>query len=150
MIMLMDRITEDMKTAMKARDKLRLAAIRMLRAAIKDKEIELGHCLSDEAVFALIARLVKQRKDAAGQYAEADRSELEAKELDEAKIYQAYLPEQLSIAELTALVTETIEQTEATGMRDMGKVMETLKPRVQGRADMGKLSTMVRAQLSSH
>ncbi len=148
-MILVDRIVEDMKAAMKAGDRLRLSAIRMLRAAIKDKEIELGHSLSDDEVFALIAKLVKQRKDAASQYAEAGRNELEAKELDEAKIYQAYLPAQLSDDEVAALVAEAIEQTGAAGIRDMGKVMGALKPKVQGRADMGKLSGMVKAQLSA-
>jgi len=146
--MLIEQITEDMKFAMKAGDKARLGAIRMLRAAIKDKEIELGHSLSDDEVFVLIAKLVKQRRDAAAQYAGAGRNELEARELDEVKIYQAYLPEQLSDDELAALMTEVIGQTGATGMRDMGKVMGALKPRVQGRADMGKLSAMVKARLS--
>ena len=148
-MILIDRIVEDMKAAMKAGDKLRLGAIRMLRAAIKDKEIELGHSLSDDEVFALIAKLVKQRKDAASQYAEAGRNELEAKELDEAKIYQAYLPAQLSDDEVAVLVAEAIEQTKAVGIRDMGKVMGALKSKVQGRADMGKLSGMVKAQLSA-
>ena len=148
-MILVDRIVEDMKAAMKAGEKLRLGAIRMLRAAIKDKEIELGHTLSDDEAFALIAKLVKQRKDAASQYAEAGRSELETKELDEAKIYQAYLPEQISDDEVAVLVAETIEQTGAAGIRDMGKVMAALKPRVQGRADMGKLSGLVKAHLSA-
>jgi len=148
-MILLDRIVEDMKAAMKAGEKLRLGAIRMLRAAIKDKEIELGHTLSDDEAFALIAKLVKQRKDAASQYAEAGRSELETKELDEAKIYQAYLPEQISDDEVAVLVAETIEQTGAAGIRDMGKVMAALKPRVQGRADMGKLSGLVKAHLSA-
>lgn len=146
---LVELISENMKAAMKAGDKLRLGAIRMLRAAIKDKEIELGHSLSDDEAFILIARLVKQRKDAASQYADAGRNELETKELDEAKIYQAYLPEQLSDDEVAALVIEAIEQTGAAGMRDMGKVMGILKPKVQGRADMGKLSGMVKAKLST-
>ena len=148
-MILLDRIVEDMKAAMKAGEKLRLGAIRMLRAAIKDKEIELGHTLSDDEAFALIAKLVKQRKDAASQYAEAGRSELETKELDEAKIYQAYLPEQISDDEVAVLVAETIEQTGAAGIRDMGKVMAALKSRVQGRADMGKLSGLVKAHLSA-
>ena len=146
---LVDRIVEDMKAAMKASAKLRLGAIRMLRAAIKDKEIELGHTLSDDEVFALVAKLIKQRKDAADQYAVAGRSELEAKELDEAKIYQAYLPEQLSDDEVVVLVVEAIEQTKAANIRDMGKVMAALRPKVQGRADMGKLSGLVKAHLSA-
>ncbi len=145
---LVERITTDMKAAMKAGDRARLSAIRMLRAAIKDKEIELGHSLSDEDAFALIARLVKQRRDAASQYEGAGRAELAARELAEADIYQAYLPAQLADDELVQLIDKALAETGATGMRDMGKVMAALKPAVQGRTDMGRLSGMVRARLT--
>ncbi len=146
---LVERITADMKAAMKAGDRARLSAIRMLRAAVKDREIELGHALSDEDVFALIARLVKQRREVARQYEGAGRDELAASELAEAELYQAYLPAQLTHEELTTLIDKALTETAATGMRDMGKVMAALKPRVQGRTDMGRLSAMVKARLSA-
>jgi len=146
---LVERITADMKTAMKTGDRARLSAIRMLRAAIKNKEIELGRGLSDEDGFALIARLVKQRRDAAGQYEGAGRHELAARELAEAEFYQAYLPARLSDEELAVLIDKALTETGACSMRDMGRVMAALKPGVQGRADMGRLSGMVKARLSA-
>ncbi len=146
---LVERITADMKAAMKAGDRARLSAIRMLRAAIKDREIELGHALSDEEAFALMARLVKQRREAARQYQGAGRDELAARENAEAEIYQAYLPAQLADDELMPLVDRAIADMGAAGMRDMGRVMAALRPKVQGRADMGRLSAMVKARLSA-
>jgi len=146
--MLIQRITEDMKTAMKAGEKERLSAIRMLRAAIKDKQIELGHEPSGDELLALIAKLVKQRNDAAQQYAEGGRADLEAKEKREAEIYKAYLPEPLSEEEVTKIIQEAMDETGAVSIKDMGKVMAVLRPKVQGRADMGKLSAMVKSRLS--
>jgi len=146
--MLIQRITEDMKTAMKAGEKEKLSAIRMLRAAIKDKQIELGHEPTEDELLALIAKLVKQRNDAAHQYAEAGRDDLEAKEQREAEIYKTYLPEPLSEEEVTKIIQEAMDETDAASIRDMGKVMAAIRPKVQGRADMGKLSAMVKAQLS--
>ncbi len=147
--MLTQQINEDMKTAMKSGDKGRLSAIRMLRAAIKDKEIELGRAAADDDVFALIAKMVKQRKEAAAQYDEAGRDELKEKELAEAEVLLAYLPEQLGEAEIKALVDAAIAEAGATGMVDMGKVMGIVRPKAQGRADMGMLSALVKAALQS-
>ncbi|HXH72393.1 MAG TPA: GatB/YqeY domain-containing protein [Mariprofundaceae bacterium] len=146
--MLVQQITDDMKAAMKAGDKARLAAIRMLRAAIKDREIELGHALDDAETQAVVAKLVKQRNDAANQYQDAGRADLEAAELAEAALLQAYLPEPLSDAELAALIDAVVTETGAAGMRDMGKVMAAVKERAEGRADMGKVSGLVKARLS--
>jgi len=148
LMMLIKQITEDMKQAMKAGEKGRLMTIRMLRAAIKDREIELGHALSDEEVQAVLTRLLKQRKDAAAQYADAGRADLEANELAEAALIQSYLPEPLSDAELQQLIDEAIRETGAESMRDMGKVMGIVKARAGSRADMGKVSSLVKAALA--
>ncbi|MDQ6999502.1 MAG: GatB/YqeY domain-containing protein [Mariprofundus sp.] len=145
---MLKQLTEDMKTAMKAGDKQKLSCIRMLRAAIKDKEIELGRGLDETEAMAVLAKLVKQRIDAASQYADAGRDDLKDKELAEVEIIQAYLPEPLSGDELDAMVDQAISQTGATGMRDMGKVMAIVKDRAAGRADMGKLSGIVKARLA--
>ena len=145
--MLMQQITDEMKQAMKAGDKLKLGAIRMLRAALKDKEIELGHALSDEDVIAVVGRMIKQRKDAATQYAEAGRDDLAAKELDESRVYEAYMPEQLSADEVAAIVQDAVVSSGADGMRDMGKVMGVIRPKLQGKADMGMVSALVKQQL---
>jgi len=147
--MLIERITEDMKTAMKAGEKERLSAIRMLRSAIKDKQIELGHEPSEDELLALIAKLVKQRNDAAQQYAAASRDDLEAKEQREAELYRAYLPEPLSEEEITKIIQEAMDETGAASIKDMGRVMATIRPKVQGRADMGNLSAIVKARLAS-
>ncbi|MDQ6972890.1 MAG: GatB/YqeY domain-containing protein [Mariprofundaceae bacterium] len=146
--MLEQRITDDMKTAMKARDKKALSAIRMLKSAIKDKQIELGRSPDDQEVMALIGKLVKQRKDAAQQYADAGRADLQASELAEAELYSAYLPEPLTQAEVDAILEAVMQETGASGMKDMGKVMGALGSRVQGRADMGQLSAMVKSRLT--
>jgi len=146
--MLIQRITEDMKAAMKAGEKERLSAIRMLRAAIKDKQIELGREPSEEEVFVLIQKLVKQRHDAARLYAEGGRSDLEAKEQREAELYKAYLPEPLNEEEVTKIIQAAMDETGAASIKDMGRVMASIRPKVQGRADMGKLSAMVKARLS--
>jgi len=144
---MLKQLTEDMKSAMKAGDKIRLSCIRMLRAAIKDKEIELGHGLDDSEGVAVLSKLVKQRKDAASQYADAGRDDLKDKELAEVEIIQAYLPEPLSDDELRAIVDQAISYTGAAGMRDMGKVMAVVKDKAAGRADMGKLSGLVKTRL---
>ncbi len=146
--MLIQRITEDMKTAMKAGEKEKLSAIRMLRSAIKDKQIELGHEPSEEELLALIAKLVKQRNDAAQQYAAGGRGDLEAKEQREAELYKTYLPEPLSEEALGKIIQETMDDTGAASIKDMGRVMAMIRSKVQGRADMGRLSAIIKAQLS--
>ncbi len=146
---MLNQLTEDMKTAMKAKDKARLSCIRLMRAALKDKEIELGHrALTDAEAIAVLSKLVKQCNDAASQYAAAGRQDLQAQELAEVAIIQAYLPEPLSDSELTAMVDQAIADTAASSMRDMGKVMGMVKAKSEGRADMGKISAIVKASLS--
>jgi len=145
---MLQQLTNDMKSAMKAGDKLRLSSIRMLRAAIKDKEIEVGHPLDENEGIAVVGKLLKQRLDAANQYAEADRADLQEKELAEAAIFQAYMPEPLSDDELNAIIDQAITDTGASSMRDMGKVMGIVKAKAEGRADMGKLSGIIKARLS--
>jgi hypothetical protein len=145
---MLDQLIDDMKAAMKAKDKPRLSAIRMLRAAIKDKEIEVGHELDETEGMAVVSRLLKQRKDSARQYADAGRDDLAAPELAEAELLQAYLPEQLNDDDITAIVDQAIIATGATSIRDMGKVMAMAKEKAQGRADMGKMSGLVKARLN--
>jgi len=147
--MLEQRITEDMKAAMKAGEKETLSAIRMLKSALKDRQIELRRELEEEEVLALIGKLVKQRREAARQYAEAGRSDLEAKELKEAEVYGAYLPEPMDEAELTAMLETVLTETGAAGIKDMGKVMAEMRSRAAGRADMGRLSAMVKSRLAA-
>jgi uncharacterized protein YqeY len=145
--MLIQQITDEMKQAMKAGEKLKLGAIRMLRAALKDKEIELGNALSEEDVIAVIGRMIKQRKDAANQYREAGRDDLAAKELEENHVYETYMPAQLSEEEIAVIVAEAVASSGAGGMRDMGKVMGVIRPKLQGKADMGMVSALVKQKL---
>jgi len=145
---MLQQLTDDMKAAMKSGDKLKLSAIRMLRAAIKDKEIEVGHALDEGEALAVAVKLVKQRNDAARQYSDAGRDDLADKELAEAAVFQAYMPEPLSDGELTAIIDAAIAETGAASMRDMGKVMAVVKARAEGRADMGKLSGIVKSKLN--
>jgi uncharacterized protein YqeY len=145
--MLTEQITDEMKQAMKAGDKLKLGAIRMLRAALKEKEIELGNALSEEDVITVVGRMIKQRKDAANQYGEAGRDDLAAKELEENRVYEAYMPAQLSEEEVTVIVCDAVASSGAEGMRDMGKVMGVIRPKLQGKADMGMVSALVKQRL---
>ncbi len=145
--MLMQQITDEMKQAMKAKDKLKLGAIRMLRAALKDKEIELGKALGEDDVIAVVGKMIKQRKDSASQYSEAGRDDLAAKELEEIHVFEAYMPAQLSEEEVAAIVAEAVTASGAEGMRDMGKVMGVVSPKLQGKADMGMVSALVKQQL---
>lgn len=142
------QITDDMKAAMKAKDKETLGTIRMLTAAIKQVEVDERRELSDADVLSIVAKMIKQRKDAATQFAEADRLDLQQKELAEIKIIEKYLPAQLSTDEITAVVQAIITETGASGMQDMGKVMGLAKAKVAGQADMGKVSQIVKAALS--
>ena len=146
---LKNQIQSDMKAAMRAREKERLSVIRMLLAAIQSKEIDERGELSDQDVLAVVEKLVKQRKDSAKQFADAGRADREAAELSEAEILQGYLPEQMSEADIAALVDEIVAATGASGMQDMGKVMGQLKAKAQGRADMGTVSALVKAKLSA-
>ena len=145
--MLTQQITDDMKTAMKAKDKLALGVIRMLRAAIKDKEIALGKVLEDNDVLTVIAKLIKQRKDSATQYTDANRPELADKENAEIKVLEIYMPDQMNDAEIQALVAAAVAEAGATSMKDMGGVMGIVRGKAAGKADMGKVSAAVKAAL---
>jgi uncharacterized protein YqeY len=142
------RITDDMKAAMRGGEKLRLGNIRMLMAAIKQREVDDRRDMTDPEILQIVEKLIKQRREAATQFATGGRPELEAKELEEAALLSAYLPAQLTDAEIATLLDDAIRATGAAGIKDMGKVMNALKPRVQGRADMAQLSSLVRARLA--
>ncbi|MDX8397458.1 MAG: GatB/YqeY domain-containing protein [Mariprofundaceae bacterium] len=141
----MQQITDAMKQAMRDKDKEKLSVIRMLRAALKDKEIELGRELSQSDVVAVAGKLIKQRKDSAQQYAAADRQDLAEKELAEIQYLAIYLPEQMSDVEVAEAVRKAIAESGAESMRDMGKVMAILRPALEGRADMAVASALVKA-----
>ena len=142
------RITEDMKTAMKARESARLGAIRLLLAAIKQKEIDERGELDDAAVVAVIEKLTKQRKDSVTQYEAAGRQELADAEQFEITVLAAYLPEKMSAADTAAAVAAAVAETGASGPADMGKLMAVLKPRLAGKADMAEVSRLVKAALA--
>ena len=142
------RITEDMKSAMKAKEAGRLAAIRLLLAAIKQKEVDERVELDDAAVAAVIEKLVKQRKDSFTQYEAANRQDLADIEKAEIDILAAYLPEKMSSEEIAAAVAAAVAQTGAKGPADMGKLMGVLKPQLAGKADMAEVSKLVKAALS--
>jgi len=142
------RITEDMKAAMKARESARLGAIRLLLAAIKQKEVDERGELDDAAVIAVIEKLTKQRKDSVAQYEAAGRQELADAEQFEIAVLAAYLPEKMSAADTAAAVAAAVAETGAAGPADMGKVMAVLKPRLAGKADMAEVSKLVKAALA--
>jgi len=144
---LKERLSADMKAAMRAGEKPRLAVIRMLQAAIRQREIDERIDLDDAAALAIVEKQVKQRRDAAAQYRDGGREELAEQEDFEAGVLAEYLPQPLDQDALDALIHQAIAETEAAAMGDMGKVMAWLKPKVAGRADMGALSGAVRAKL---
>ncbi|HXV40503.1 MAG TPA: GatB/YqeY domain-containing protein [Steroidobacteraceae bacterium] len=144
---LKDRITGDMKAAMKAGEKDRLSCIRMLQAGIKQREVDERIQLDDAQVLAVIDKMIKQRRESVVQFEAGKRADLVAKESAEIALLTGYLPAQLSDAELAAMIQEAIGATSAASMKDMGKVMGWLKPRVQGRADIGALSARIKAAL---
>ena len=146
---LKDQITADMKEAMRAKDKDTLGTIRLIQAAIKQREVDERIELDDSQVLAVLDKMVKQRRDSINQYREAGREELAAKEEAEISIIQKYLPAALSEAEIDTLIEEAIGNTGAQSMQDMGKVMGQLKPKLQGRADMGAVSARIKARLSA-
>ncbi|RZO84626.1 MAG: GatB/YqeY domain-containing protein [Oceanococcus sp.] len=143
------RIQDDIKTAMRAREQDKLATLRMLSAAIKQREVDERVELADGDVLSLVEKLIKQRRDAAKQYDDGGRPELAEKEVAEAALLEVYLPAQLSDDELAALVDSCITEAGAAGPQDMGKVMGLIKPRAAGQADMGKVSQLVKARLTS-
>jgi hypothetical protein len=145
---LKDQITEDMKNAMRAKDTVRLGTIRLLLAAIKQKEVDERIELDDGAVVAIIEKLIKQRKDSISQFQAAKRDDLVAIESAELIILQAYMPEQMSEAEVAAVVAKAVAEVGATGPQDMGKVMGLVKSQLAGKADMGVVSAQVKAALT--
>lgn len=149
MATLKERIQDDMKAAMRAKEKARLATIRLALAAIKQKEVDDRSTPTDEQVLAILEKMVKQRRDSIKQFEDAGRQELADIEKAEIVILQEYLPEQMDTAELEAVIVEIISSLGAAGPQDMGKVMGTLKPRIQGRADMGQASQIVKNKLTS-
>lgn len=142
------RITDDMKTAMRAKETARLGTIRLLLAAIKQKEVDERAEPDDAAIGSIVEKLIKQRKDSISQFQAAGRDDLVTAEQAELDVLQAYLPEQLSAAEIEAAVAAAIAESGATSARDMGKVMGLLKPRLAGRADMGQVSALIKARLA--
>lgn len=145
--LLKDRITEDMKNAMRAKQSDRLGAIRLLLAAIKQKEVDERVALDDAAVLGIVEKLIKQRQDSIEQFGKAGRPDLVGKEKDELELLRGYLPQQMSDAELSAAVDAALAESGAIGPQAMGKAMALLKPRIAGRADMGKASALVKQRL---
>ena len=145
---LKDRITGDMKDAMRAKDAARLGTIRLLQAAIKQREVDQRIVADDALVLALVDKQIKQRKESIAQFRGAGRTDLVDKEEAELAVLQGYLPAQMSEAELEAAVAAAIAEAGATGVQAMGKVMALLKPRVAGRADAGRASALVKAKLA--
>lgn len=144
---LKSRITEDMKDAMRAKDAARLGAIRLLQAAIKQREVDERIELDDTQVIESIEKMLKQRRDSISQYEAANRQDLADVEKFEVSILQTYLPQPLTEVEIGALLDQAIAATGATGVKDMGKVVAAVKPQVLGRADMGKVSGLIKARL---
>jgi len=145
---LKDRITDDMKTAMRAKDSERLGTIRLLQAAIKQKEVDERITLDDAAVIGVIDKMVKQRKDSIAAFEQGGRADLAAKEAAELTVLQAYLPQRLSADEIAAEVKAIVAELGAKGPGDMGKVMGVVKTRLAGKADMGQVSAAVKAALA--
>ena len=144
---LKERITGDVKDAMRAKDKPRLGTLRLITAAIKQKEVDERIELDDTQVLTLLDKMCKQRRESISQFEKAGRDDLIAQENAELDIITTYLPEQLGEAEIAALIDEAMAATGAASIKDMGKVMGQLKPKLQGRADMGAISGMIKAKL---
>lgn len=147
--MLKQRIQDDVKNAMRAKDKPLLNALRLITAAIKQREVDERIELDDTQVLATLEKMQKQRRDSIAQYQQAGRDDLVAQEQYELDLIQTYMPEGLSSAEIDAMITEALQATGAKGMPDMGKVMAQLKPKMQGRADMGQVSALVKQKLTA-
>ena len=145
---LKQQITEDMKTAMRAKETARLGAIRLLLSAMKQREVDERIELSDADIVAIIEKMLKQRRDSISQYEAAKRQDLADVEKFEVTVLQGYMPQQLDEAEINSAIAEVIAATGAAGPQDMGKVMAAIKSKLAGRADMGKVSGLIKAQLS--
>jgi uncharacterized protein len=144
---LRERITEDMKSAMRAAEKERLSTIRLALAAIKQREVDERITLDDTQVLAVLEKMIKQRREAITQFESGGRADLVAKESAEIAVLQGYLPAQMTSAEIDALISEAIAASGATSIKDMGKVMAVVKPKAQGRADMGAISARIKQKL---
>jgi len=145
---LKDQITEDMKTAMRAKDSVRLGTIRLLLAAVKQKEVDERVVVDDTMMVGIVDKLIKQRKDSVAAYLQAQRQDLADKESDEIKVLEAYLPQRLSADEITAAVAAIVTTLGAKGAGDMGKVMGAVKAQLAGKADMALVSQAVKAALA--
>ena len=148
MAALKDRITEEMKNAMRAGEKERLAVIRLILSAIKQREVDERIQLDDSQVLAVVEKMVKQRKESIAQFEAGGRADLVAKEQAEMTVLQTYLPTQMSDTEVDGLIAEAVASTGATSIKDMGKVMAAVKAKAQGRADMGAVSARIKQKLS--
>ena len=146
---LKERISQDTKDAMRAKDKARLGVLRLVSAAIKQKEVDERTEVDDVGVLAILEKMVKQRRDSIAQYEKAGRDDLLEQEQFEVGIIQEFMPEQLSETEIEALVDEAVQASGAASMKDMGKVMDMLKPKLAGRADMGMVSQLIKRRLSA-
>ncbi|HWJ00482.1 MAG TPA: GatB/YqeY domain-containing protein [Burkholderiales bacterium] len=147
-MLLKQQITEDMKSAMRAKDSARLSAIRLILAAIKQKEVDERVELSDADVVGILEKMIKQRRESIAQFEKAARNDLADAEKFELGVLSGYLPQQLSDSQVQEEIAKAISETGASGVKDMGKVMAALKSRLAGRADMGKVSALVKARLS--
>ncbi len=143
------RIGEDMKTAMREKDKVRLESIRLLRAAIQRREVDDRITLDDDDVVAVVQKQIKQCQDSITQFQQGNREDLAEKERAQVEVLQSYMPEQMDPEEIGRLVIEIIEETGATSMKHMGKVMALLRPKLQGKADIGKVSRQVKSKLQA-
>lgn len=146
---LKEQLKDAQKDAMRAKEKLRLGTIRMALAEIKQREIDGQTELGEAEVLAVITKMVKQRNDAMQQFVSAGRDDLAETEKNEISVLQSFLPQPLSETEIDQLISDAITETSAAGMQDMGKVMGWLKPKVQGRADMGAVSKVIKAKLTA-
>jgi uncharacterized protein YqeY len=147
--MLKDKITEDMKAAMRAKDAPRLGAVRLLLAAMKQKEVDERVELADADVLSIIEKMLKQRRESIAQFEKAGRNDLAEQEKFEIGVLSGYMPQQMPEAEVAAAVAAAVTESGATGVKDMGKVMALLKPRLAGKADMAKVSAQVKAKLGA-
>ncbi|MFM5843436.1 GatB/YqeY domain-containing protein [Aeromonas sanarellii] len=145
---LKDQLKDQQKLAMLAKDKARLGAIRLLMAEIKQREVDTRVELDDQEILAVVTKMVKQRRDSISQFEAAGRQDLADKESAEIVVLQEFLPQQLTAAEIAALIEQAIAQSGAVVMADMGKVMAVLKPKIQGRADVGAVSAQVKTRLA--
>jgi len=143
------QLTDDMKTAMKSGDKERLGVIRLINAAIKQREVDERIQLDDTQVLSVLEKMLKQRRDSVSQFQAAGRTDLADRETFEIGVVQSYMPAQLSAADVDAIIAATIAEAGATGPKDMGKVMGLVRPKVAGKTDMGKLSEMIKTKLAA-